>query len=144
MNVSNQTQTALDSTDHHPVPLTSTKQFVSTFILPSLCAIGIVTNSVSAYILSNRNQLKNQIYRYFCLLSVVELVYLSLCFIFHIIKLRIFKHIQYSFWVQTFQLYGYWCLSTSAAILIILLELIISTKRLLIIMNIHFNFKIGC
>ena len=118
------------------------KNFVWTRILPSVCLIGIVTNIINIIVFSQRKKLQNSIYRYFQWHSIFDLVYLSLCLVRFILKTEAFGDTKSSLWVQIYDVYVYAYITSSLAISMILIELIIATKRLLIIMNFNLTINI--
>ena len=118
------------------------KQFVFKFILPSLCLIGVLTNTINVIVFSRRTHLKNVIYRYLFCHSLVDLLYLFFCLVRFIVKLDCFSDIYLSFWVQVYEAYIYRYFTACLAAFMMLMELIIAFKRLLIIMNIRFSLPL--
>lgn len=111
-------------------------------VLSCLCFFGVVTNTMNVIVFSHRDKLKNNIYRYFLWHSLVDLVYLTICFIRFVIKSETLHSIHYNYWTQIFDAYAYKYLASSLAILMIFIELIIAIKRLLIITNTNITFKL--
>lgn len=118
------------------------KKFVWTFILPSLCTFGLLTNIINVIVFSQKAKLKNIIYRYFQWHSTVDLVYLALCLSRLLINLDEFKTIHCLYWTKIFEAYVYRYITASLAMIMIFIELIIATKRLLMVMNITLTIKI--
>ena len=120
----------------------ATKAFVWTYMIPVLCVLGLLTNSINALVFSQRKKLKNSIYRYFIWHSIADLVYLSLCFVRFILHLERFKYLQASFYFLLYEFVVYVYFTSCLAILMILIELLIAAKRLLIVTNINLTFKL--
>lgn len=118
------------------------KKFVWTFILPNLCLIGLLTNSINVVVFSQRSKLKNSIYRYFQWHSMVDIVYLTICLVRLIINLEAFKSVHCLYWTKIFEAYVYRYVTASLAMFMIFIELIIAAKRLLMIMNITMTVKL--
>ena len=111
--------------------------------LSTLCLYGLITNIMNVIVFSQKDKLKNKIYRYFLWHSIVDIFYLAICFIRFIIKSDGLHSIHHSYWTQVFDAYAYKYLTSSLAILMILVELIIAIKRLFIITNAHVTFKLS-
>ena len=142
MSYVNFTQDTILKHEESRLDLPTVKRFVWTFILPSLCLFGIVTNTINFVVFKQRKKLKNIIYRYLLWHSVADIVYLSVCFIRFIIKLDIFSSIHLSYWAQMFEVYAYIYIAGSLAVQMIFIELLIAIKRLLIIMNFNLTYKL--
>ena len=119
-----------------------TKSFVWTYILPSICTLGLFTNTLNVVVFSRRKALKNPIYKYFLFHSAAELVYLGACLGYYVVNLDIFQPVHQTWFAKAYEVYCYRYLSSSVAVLLILIELTISIKRLHIITNTTFRFKL--
>ena len=124
------------------IDISTVKWLVWTYVLPSLCAFGIVTNAINVLVFRQRKELKNKIYRYFLWHSIVDIMYLAFCFVRFIIKLDVFSHLHHSYWAQIYEVYVFIYIAGSLAVMMILIELLIASKRLLIIMNLNLTFKL--
>ena len=118
------------------------KDFIWKYILPSVCSVGLITNSANVFIFSQRKKLKNSIYKYFLLHSIIDLIYLTLCLGRFIIKMELISGVVSSYEVQLYEVYIYIFFTSSLALTMVLIQLPIATKRLLIIMNI--KPKLAC
>ena len=127
------------------VDIFAIKQFAWTFVIPSICFLGILTNAINVLTFSNTKILKNEIYRYLFWHSLVDFIYLFLCFMRFFIRTTLFGDLHLSYWAQLYEAYIYKYLTTSLALHLVLIELIITIKRLLIVFNTtsRFRFQFG-
>lgn len=118
------------------------RSLVWTYFLPSISAFGLLTNLINAIVFANRKQFKNPIYK--CLLthSIVELVYLMLSFSTFTLKLTV-KSFDSIYWLKLYELVVQFYITSSLSILIILIELFVSLKRLFIITNFRMRYKMS-
>ena len=116
------------------------RQFVWTYILPSICFIGLFTNATNIIVFAQTKTLKNKIYRYFLSHSIADFIYIALCLARFAIKLS--DKLHYSYWGQIFELIAYRYLTGALPLFMIFLELTIATKRLLMILNINLTIKL--
>ena len=118
------------------------RSLVWTYFLPSISVFGLVTNLINAIVFSNRKQFKNPIYK--CLLThaIVELVYLMLSLSNFILKLTV-KSFDSIYWLKLYELVIHLYITSSLSILIILIELFVSLKRLFIITNFRMGYNVS-
>ena len=108
------------------------------YILPLICFIGVLTNIVNIVVYSNQSQLKNSIYRYMLLHSICALfhVFISFLYFFNkndILGMGYFK--KRSYFYKFFEMYFFISITTLLSLFLILVELTISLKRMLIVLN---------
>ena len=113
------------------------KQIIWTYCLPTICLFGIITNSISFYVFTKCRKvcLKNRIYQYLQMDSLVELFYLLICLIFFVLKLQIFSSIHNNYYVIIYEKYFFVHLASSLACYMIFLRIFISLRRLMRILN---------
>ena len=115
--------------------LTQVRDLVWSYVLPSICLFGILTNSINIFIFKNKD-LKSSMYKYFLLHSIAELCYLLICFVYFCLN-SIFLpvDVKNTYPVKLFEMYAYHYLTTVMALYMISIELTISIKRLFIVLN---------
>ena len=119
------------------------KQVVWSYALPFICLFGILSHSTNVLVFKSK-QLKSNIYSYFLIHSIAELVYVLICFIYFLLKSNMLpSHLHYSYLTKQFELYAYLYFSTVVALFMISLELTISIRRLLMVLNYNLGSSIS-
>ena len=113
------------------------KELIWTFVLPSICLIGLVTNSINFFIFSERKQmgLRNRMHQYFQIDSISEFFYLLICLVYYLLKSRVLSAYHFSYFFVIYEKYFFLYLASVLACFMLLLRLYISIRRLLITLN---------
>ena len=113
---------------------TTSIDFINTFIIPSICFFGLVTNLVNIKVFLNK-ELKDIAFRYYLVNGFSNLFYLSICFFFFTFKcgqycqLGSLLSVQVYLWVFYRYIKGIFALST------IFIQITLSLYRLFIVTN---------
>lgn len=118
------------------------KLFIWRFILPPICMVGILTNIVNVVVFSNKS-LKNSIYKFMFVHSIADLAYLTISFFYFFVKYTLLNNYYSSetFLMNLYDLYAYTTLATILAMFMLIIEMLVSIKRLLIVSNINLTLK---
>ncbi len=118
------------------------------YVMPYLCLFGILTNLINVVIFNNR-RLTNSIYKFFLIHSIIDLIYLLLSFVYFFSKYSSTSFIIHqssclSYLINFIELYVFYILTSSLAIMLIFVEIIIALKRLFIVanLNLRIHFKL--
>ena len=129
--------------------LTSFKTFIWTYVIPLLILASIVSNLISLRVFLHRQTMKHSIYSYLQVHSILNIFYLIFCSIYFLIKMRWIKmdrFVDTNYLLTVYELYIYTILNSIIGVLLLLIELCVSVKRLFIILNltkvlnIHLSF----
>ena len=113
------------------------KVLVSSIILPSVCIIGLVTNSINFVIFAERRRigLRNRRHQYFQRDSLAEFFYLLACLGYFVLKTKVLANFHFTFFTAIYEKYVYMYFASVLACFMLFLRLYISIRRLLIILN---------
>lgn len=114
------------------------KSFVSKYIIPCICLFGMLTNSINLIMFSNKKSFKNKLYRYLQAHSAIDFVYLTISFLFFIFKLEVFSRFNKSYSFKALEMIVFFYATSSLAITMILIEIIVAFKRVFITLNYTF------
>ena len=119
------------------VTIMNTRDFVWAYVLPFICACGLVANSINFLIFSERKRLgvRNKMHQYLQVDSLVEFIYLLISLFYFVLKSNHFAAFHSSYAVVFFEKYFFLYFTTSLAIFMVLLRLFVSIRRLLIVFN---------
>ena len=118
------------------------RRFVWVYVLPSICLLGVITNLLNVFIFSHQLKSKNKIYRYFLVHSILDLVYVLFSLIFFMLKACLAGSYHFHYWAVFYEYLFYLLFTTILAIYMVLIELLISIKRLLLVLNLNMTFKL--
>lgn len=104
------------------------KDFIWQYLMPYICLLGFIFNIINIIVFSSKN-LKNPIYKYFMCHSVFECIYALLSFAHYFTK-HVIKVPSCSIIVNFIEFYFINLVTTSIAIFLILIEILIALNRL--------------
>ena len=116
----------------HPILL---REMAWKYFMPLICLLGLVANLINVAVFSNRRKLKNSIYKYLQSHATAELVYFGIAFVHFATRLTLNTGFEANRLARLYQLYVYLYLNTAFSVYLMLLEILITLKRLFIIAN---------
>lgn len=111
------------------------KLFFNTTILPVICMFGVVANLVNTIVYSNRAVFKASLYKYLLIHSCLEIVYLVINLAYFLLKRRHMRSFDCIYYLKAFEFYFVFYFTALVAIILIAIEIVVSLKRLFIIVN---------
>ena len=108
--------------------------FCTTFIVPIICAYGVVANILNYLVFSNR-ELKDITFKYYLINAVSNSIYLLICFFLFVARCGVYCSFASTYSAQFYLLYIYTYFKGIFAILTICNQIIVSIYRLLIVIN---------
>lgn len=114
-------------------------RFFWTYVIPVICAIGIITNLISALVFSNKALQRYDIYKYLQAHSTIQVMFLVLSLIYFLA----YSILEGSFFLKLLDLFLQKYLTSVLALLMVCIEFLITIKRLLMIFNLNITIKIS-
>lgn len=118
------------------------KLFIWSYILPPICFLGLSTNLLNVVVFFSLRRAKNKLYRYFLVHSACDLAYLLFSFIFFMFKTSLSDNYSSFYWVVVYEYVFFLCVTTMMATLMVFIELMISLKRIFLVLNFNLTFKL--
>lgn len=107
------------------------------YLRPFICIFGLLSNIVNSIIFYFSPKLKHSTYRLMLVISIVDIFYLSILLTSTFISdcRQYCIHMRYRYNVKQFELYAEDYFSSCLALFVIFIEIMLSTKRYLIMSN---------
>lgn len=108
--------------------------FAWTYVIPYICLAGMLTTAINIAVFSKLKMQKiSSIYKYLLVHSLMDFFYISIKFIYSFVIIKFCRHDTYS--SKVYELYFFRTLTTTLAMIMIHIDLMVSFKRLLILAN---------
>ncbi|CAF0944230.1 unnamed protein product [Brachionus calyciflorus] len=108
--------------------------FIYTFVIPSICFYGLVTNLINLFIFSNR-QLSNIIYKYLIIYTVSNLYYFIISFLIFLPRCGVYCTFSQTYLPQYYLYLFYNYLKNISSYFNIFIQILVSFQRLAFVLN---------
>ena len=122
-------------------------EFINTFIIPSICFLGLITNLINIKVFLNK-ELKDIAFKYYLVNGFSNLFYLSICFFFFTFKCGQYCQLSSTLATQVYQWVFYRYIKGIFALTTIFIQITLGLYRLFIVTNrncdIFKRYKLFC